>query len=379
MAESNHKIIINNKSYGELDGVSIFLTDDLYRKLEKQPLRNGKSVLELLEQGKESRGFKHIIKVIKEADKNNEIIFSLQQTEKVGKNYFINYGEYKRKSQERFFILYSETGLDAALVYLNSYFPKEFKYEKNRLKESEIRKIDKQLPSILRLTSGKDRNKLILIEEAANTIPQLRYSRASHEALLKIQKQSRLSLYKQKVDELKERLTKSYSENAWQKWIYDNKWLFGTQYLAPIEKERIGFKEIPDFLFPTLDGFLDILEIKKPMFDVIRKDELHYGSYAWCPQTNKAIGQVIHYIQEMEENQSKLLKDINEEYGDDYKIPLHTVKPRAFILIGVSDSWTQREKNAFRTLNYSLHGIEVLTYSDLIHRGESIVSMFNDI
>ncbi len=366
-----------------MNGVTIFLTDDLYNKLQEQPPRNGKTVLQLLEQGKESRGFKHLIKVIKDTNKNSEIILNLQGTKKVGNKYYINYSEYKRKSQEKFFTLYRETGLDSAQAYLNNYFPDEFKYEKNYLKESELRKIDRQLPTILSRVASTDKAKILLLEQTTNTLRQsILHSKASQEALTKLQKQTRISFYQQRLDELKSRLTKKYHEtkgnNSWQKWIYDNKWLFGVHYLTPIQKERIGFSEIPDFLFPTLDGFLDILEIKKPIFDVIRKDEFHHGSYAWGSETNKAIGQVVHYIQEMEENQSKLLKEINLEYGKKYKIPLLTVKPRAYILIGVSQSWTPREKNAFRTLNYSLHGIEVITYSDLIQRGESIVSMFGD-
>jgi len=38
--------------------------------------------------------------------------------------------------------------------------------------------------------------------------------------------------------------------------------MFATQYAAPLPKERVGFSSIPDFLFPTLDGFVDVLEIK---------------------------------------------------------------------------------------------------------------------
>jgi uncharacterized protein (UPF0254 family) len=35
---------------------------------------------------------------------------------------------------------------------------------------------------------------------------------------------------------------------------------------------------MPDYLFPTLDGFIDILEIKLPEDDVIIKDTNHIGS-----------------------------------------------------------------------------------------------------
>jgi hypothetical protein len=230
--------------------------------------------------------------------------------------------------------------------------------------------------------SDKNRNKVLIIEEATRALKkQKRKNKALRNAFEDLRKQSNLSYYQESLDELKARLTKDYPEtrgkNSWQRWIYANNWLFGTHYLEPMQKEKIGFDNIPDYLFPTLDGFLDILEIKRPSFDVVREDTSHVGSYAWCPDTNKAIGQVVNYIQEMERYQSQLTERINEKYGDQYGIFIYPLKPRACILVGTSDSWNPRKKKAFRTLNYSLHGIEVLTFSDLINRGESIISMIS--
>jgi hypothetical protein len=148
--------------------------------------------------------------------------------------------------------------------------------------------------------------------------------------------------------------------------------------LRPISKEKVGFNNIPDYLFPTRDGFLDILEIKKPKPDVIQKDEHHSGSYKWCPETNVAIGQVVTYIQEMEDHRLEIRDRINENYGVKYGITFHVMRPRAFILIGKSEGWGTKVKEAFRRLNYSLHGIEIITYSDLVSRGNSIIAMLKD-
>ena len=53
------------------------------------------------------------------------------------------------------------------------------------------------------------------------------------------------------------------------------------------------------------------------------------------------------------------------------------VKPRAFIVIG-SDKMlsSAEEQEAFRKLNYSLHGIDVITYSDLKRRGEQMLKIY---
>jgi hypothetical protein len=379
-----HKVAINNKVYGDLDGVVVFLTDELHRKLEESPSRQG-TMLNAFIRGRAIQGQKHIITLIKESNKSSEIVFNLQKTERVGNRYFINFDEYRRRSRARFIPFYRQTGLDAAGFYLNSYFPEEFEYSADRLKESEIRKVNKQLPQVLSVVSDTDRNKVAIMEEASKTVAELKElkirTKALKTALTNLQRKSSLTFYQQSVAELKRRLTENHDETrgnaSWQKWIHRNHWLFGVQYLTPIEKTRVGFDNIPDFLFPTLDGFIDILEIKKPTVDTIREDPSHAGSYIWGPKTNEAIGQVVNYIQNIELHQLSLREEINDKYGRDYPIPIHTIRPRAFILIGNSDNWDSKQKKAFRVLNYSLHGIEVLTYAELIKRGESIISMLS--
>ena len=125
-------------------------------------------------------------------------------------------------------------------------------------------------------------------------------------------------------------------------------------------------------LVPTVDGFLDILEIKLPSNDVIIEDTSHPGSYRWCGETNKAIGQVVNYLSDIERLQLELSRAIKNKYGWD----IFVIKPRAFIVIGTKDNWDEMKKEALRKLNYSLHGIEVLTYTDLIQRGEEIIQRY---
>ncbi len=179
--------------------------------------------------------------------------------------------------------------------------------------------------------------------------------------------------------ELNSRLnTGGFAETAgndsWQSWIYKNNWIFGINYREPIEKTKINIAGVmPDYLFPTADDFLDILEIKLPEEEVIIKDLSHNGSYKWSSKSNEAIGQVVNYINEME----RLQLEIQREYKRVYKKDISIIKPRAFILVGKSDTWDLEKKEALRKLNYSLHGIEILTYSDLIVRGESIVNFYD--
>ena len=196
--------------------------------------------------------------------------------------------------------------------------------------------------------------------------------------LSEVFKQSKLSVYKDKIEEFEQRLKEDYPEtsgnNSWQTWIYKNNWFFATQYAEPLPKKNVGFHNIPDFLFPTLDGFIDVLEIKKPTFEVIEEDKSHHGSYRWSRVANEAIGQVVNYLYEIELHQLEIVKKIEEKNG----VRLSAVKPRVIILVGKSDRWTLKKREALRKLNHSLHCIEVITYTDLLRRGKRLIAMYDD-
>ena len=177
------------------------------------------------------------------------------------------------------------------------------------------------------------------------------------------------------IEEFKVRLNSSdlsetSGDNSWQKWIYKNNWLFGINYKKPIEKTKINISGImPDYLFPTIDGFVDMLEIKLPTDEVIMEDKTHHASWKWALKTNVSIGQVINYLGEIDRLKLEIEKNIESKY--EYKMSL--LKPRAYILIGNSSSWSNSKKEGLRKLNFHLHGIEILTYKDLLDRGTQFI------
>lgn len=199
------------------------------------------------------------------------------------------------------------------------------------------------------------------------------------ERLTMLLEQSKLIAYKRRLEEFRQRLEEDYPEangpDSWQEWIYKNNWLFGIQYGDPIGHPKVGFRSILDYLFPTPDGFIDILEIKKPTHEVIKEDTSHPGAYSWSGEANRAIGQVVNYLHEIELHQLEITQQLRREHS----LILSTIKPRAFILIGKSDYWSEAEREAFRKLNHSLHGIEVLTYTDLLKRGENLIKVYAEV
>ena len=221
----------------------------------------------------------------------------------------------------------------------------------------------------------------VLLEKKEKIIETLYSEKQSQSAQIQqldeLFKQSKLAVYQEKLKEFEQRLEQNYPETSgddpWQLWIYKNNWLFATQYTEPLPKERVGFHNIPDFIFPTLDGFIDVLEIKKPTFEVLVEDASHHGSYKWSKETNEAIGQAVNYLYEIELHQLEIVKRIEEKQC----VRLSAVKPRAIILIGESAKWVRQKHEALRKLNHALHCVEVITYTDLLQRGKRLLSIYD--
>jgi hypothetical protein len=374
-----HKIIINNKRFGELDGAIVWLTEDLFKLFSDRKTRSGTLFIDLFKSGRAIRGFKHLLEQIKNQDKDAKLILTDGPTTKRGTQIFINYQDYIATGQSRFLSFYRATGLDVAQSYLHTNFPKDF--DSPTITANQLAKIRRNLPEIIDKTTKTKRTQKELFEKTSQRVTELRTEenalKQNITELRSLLKQSSISYYQSKINELEDRLSlgrkypETKGENSWQAWVYENNWILGVQYETPIQKTKVGFDHIPDFLFPTLDGFLDILEIKLPTHDVIVEDRTHPGSFVWSSEANKAIGQVVNYTHQIELNQLQLRDRINEQY----ERQLFTIKPRAFILIGQAGS-DKKQKEALRKLNYSLHGIEVLTYTDLKQRANNLISLY---
>jgi len=117
-------------------------------------------------------------------------------------------------------------------------------------------------------------------------------------------------------------------------------------YEQPIEKHKINIHGImPDYLFPTVDNFVDILEIKLPTFKVIEEDPNHKGSWVWSRESNHAIGQVITYLTKIERFRLEIERLV-EQY---HQKEILMVKPRAYILIGNSEDCSGEQKEGLKS------------------------------
>lgn len=363
---------ITNKNYGSLTGTEILITEELKKGLEGIKKKDGTTLFSNLE----TRGFqggKHLIELLKSKyGAQRKLILSHGDSSISEDNITINYKNFNEGSRSKFFSIYRQTGLEAAIEFLEKEFPGDFPPSDSSATNKETKKVIGSLPqSVKRLPATQKKQ---LIKGITEVFPELNIRDSA--ILTEMRAAANQSFYKNKLGILTDRLSKNYPEtkgsNSWQKWIYKNTWVFGVNYLQAIEKTKVGFDQIPDYLFLTTDGFLDILEIKTPQKPVIKEDTDHTGSYYWDLELSKTIGQVVNYLYQVELHQLEIPKNLKK-----HGVEVLTIKPRAIILIGRSDEWGEEEKEAFRKLNFSLHGIEILTYDQLLNRGYELTGIYD--
>ena len=126
---------------------------------------------------------------------------------------------------------------------------------------------------------------------------------------------------------------------------------------------------ITDYLMQAYDGFLDIIEIKKPTPDIkfwhLIKDHNNYNP---SQDLIKAITQSTKYIYEVEReaNSIKFLERVGY---------VKTIKPRCVLIFRRSNDWDDNQKEAYRILNSSYHNLTILTYDHVLSRAKRILQI----
>lgn len=151
-------------------------------------------------------------------------------------------------------------------------------------------------------------------------------------------------------------------------------WIFGPEYTS-YDYKKAG-EGIPDGRLKRVDGLSDILEVKLPTAEVLRVDE-HERRFL-SPKCAEALGQLISYLEyyyseystgEDDATEQEILKETHLNY----------YRPKGVLLIGrrakeamngTKQTSDNHPKYMRRLLSYH-HGIEILTYDDLIERARN--------
>ena len=161
-------------------------------------------------------------------------------------------------------------------------------------------------------------------------------------------------------------LKEDLSEHDWQLWFETNKWILGSDFAEILDERKIDTDNIADYIMRAYDGFIDLVEIKKPNggmnFWANQKDHDNY-----IPSTDliKAITQCLNYIYEIEResNSTKFMERTNSK----------VIKPRCILIFGRSCDWDIEKKEAYRILNASFSQVSIMTYDHLLDRAKNIL------
>lgn len=187
----------------------------------------------------------------------------------------------------------------------------------------------------------------------------------SDELLAFIQNQTKVEA----VKEFKKMLAEDLVEQKWQEWLSKNNWVLGTDCVRILDEREIDTANITDYLIQAYDGFLDIVEIKRPNGSLkFWMETLDHGNYVPSSDLTKAITQATKYIYEVEReaNSIKFLEKVGN---------VKTIKPRCVLIFGRSNDWNTDQKEAFRILNSSYHNLAIMTYDHVLRRAEKILNI----
>jgi hypothetical protein len=160
--------------------------------------------------------------------------------------------------------------------------------------------------------------------------------------------------------------TPGTSEGDFQRLLTKNPWMFGSEYSELLDTRRWTRDHVQDFMLRrTVDGFLEIIEIKTPFNEPLFRREGSQKHLIPSSKLTPALGQVMTYIDEIERDRDS----INSRDGED------PFKIRARIVIGRDGDADQLL--ALRRLNSHLHRIEVVTFDQFRRIAARVLELFS--
>jgi hypothetical protein len=183
--------------------------------------------------------------------------------------------------------------------------------------------------------------------------------------LLAVQNQQRIKT----IGEFEGMLKADAREHEWQRWFSKNNWILGSEFVRVVDERNIDTEIIADYLVQAFDGFLDIIEIKRPGGGLrFWASSLDHGNYIPSNDLIKAVTQANAYIFELE-------REINSQKFIERVGGVRTVKPRCVLVFGRSHNWNDDERRAFRILNASYHNLSIMTYDHVLGRAKRIAGL----
>lgn len=156
-------------------------------------------------------------------------------------------------------------------------------------------------------------------------------------------------------------------ESFWQNWFTENKWILGSDFVQIIDERRLNTENIADYIMRAFDGFVDLVEIKKPNGLPFWSNTKDHNNYVPSSDLIKAITQCLNYLYVIERESNSV--SFSERIGG------KVIKPRCTLIFGRSNDWNNEQKEAYRILNSSYSQLSIITYDHLLLRAQNILGI----
>lgn len=171
------------------------------------------------------------------------------------------------------------------------------------------------------------------------------------------------------------------SEQVWQEQIHGLLRLLYPKYIAGAREVAIKgvdrHDKRPDFLLIDANGYIDILEIKKPGVQLLTKQSSYRNNYVPVRDLAGAIQQIEKYIYCLnawgKDGEQELQKQLSSKLPS--TVLPKVVNPQGILLLGRSNQFNHQQKDDFELIKRQYkHIAEIMTYDDLIQRIDNIIA-----
>lgn len=171
------------------------------------------------------------------------------------------------------------------------------------------------------------------------------------------------------------------SEIYWQEQIHGLLRMLYPKYIAGIREVKIKgvdqHDKRPDFILVDANGYIDILEIKKPSAQLLTKQSSYRNNYVPVRELAGAIQQIEKYIYCLnawgKDGEQDLHKQLSNKLPE--SVTPKVVNPQGILLLGRSKDFNFQQKNDFELIKRQYkHIAEIMTYDDLLQRIDNIIS-----
>ena len=169
------------------------------------------------------------------------------------------------------------------------------------------------------------------------------------------------------VHDFEASLDQEPTESFCQDWFSRNKWILGSDYLNILPERDIDAHDIADYLMRSIDGFVDVVEIKRPDLPFWAGPDSH-GNYYPTSHLTAAIAQCLNYLYRIELQSNSV--EFMEHVGG-----AKTVKPQCLLVYGRSDDWGEDKMKPMRILNAAYHQLHIMTYDQLLARAKQLLGI----